>query len=134
MPGLNTCSIRKRPTSAAADEALVFQAGAFQDRAGDVIIKLRSEQFAQQVVVVITGVEGDVDLGGPVGLIAAGGHLQQLVFLDEFPPAAVEVLVGIFIHALFEAEHHLGPAAENHLLQAQGVAAGRGRYARPRRP
>ena len=90
------------------------------------IKELGGEELAHQVIVVVAGIEGDVDLGGPVGFVAPGGHLQQLVFFHEFPPAAVQVLAGVLVHALFETEHHLGPAAEDHLLQAQGLAHGPG--------
>ncbi len=64
-----------------------------------------------------------MDLGCPVGLVASLGAFHHLVLFHQVPPQFVEILVGIFVHLFFKPVHHLCPAAEDQLLEAEGLEA-----------
>ena len=83
--------------------------GAGVDVAGDSMVHLRGEQLPHHVVVVIDRGADDVDLAAIIGGIPAGGALHALVLFDQVPPQLAEVLAGVFIHTLFEPQHHLAP-------------------------
>ena len=51
-----------------------------------VAVELRRDELAVQVVLVVDGRDREVDLGGPVGRVAAVGSAYELVPLDEVPP------------------------------------------------
>ena len=57
-------------------------------------------------------------LAGVVRLVAPFGPLQLLVLLHQVPPQLVQVLLGIVVQRLLEAEHHLAPAGEDQQLVA----------------
>ena len=106
-----------------------------QHVAGDRAVDLAGEQLAQHVVVVVGRGADDVDLAGVVGRVAALGPLQPLVLLDQVPPQLVQVLLGVLVQRLLEAQHHLAPAREDQQLVAPHAGAGgvEGRRRRARR-
>ena len=75
--------------------------------------ELRRDHLAEQVVVVVDGRGRDVDLGGPVGRVAAVGPAHELEALDEIPPPRVVVGVGVGVEAALEVRHHEHPAGED---------------------
>ena len=66
------------------------------------------------------------------GAFRPSGRLTILILLDQVPPEAIQVLVGIVVEGLLEAKHHLAPAREDqelvaaHLRPAASKAAGSG--------
>jgi len=74
------------------------------------------EEFSEQIRKIIHRGEAEVVFAGPVGkAFAAGGRRDVLVFFDEVPPKAVEVLGRVSVELTFECGHDKHPAAEDQL-------------------
>ena len=80
----------------------------------EVVPELGCGEVAEDVVVIVDRGEGDVQLGGPVGLVATGRALDELYTFYEVPPQVAQVLaVGVFVEGLLEAVHDQSPADED---------------------
>ena len=96
-------------------------------------LELRRDELPVQVVLVVDGREREVDLRGPVGRVATVGPREQLEALDEVPPAARVVGVGIGVQPALEVRHHEHPAGEGEQRRAAGDRRAAGRARRGRR-
>src|SRR5205085_1591030 len=74
------------------------------------------DHLAEQVVVVIDGRGGNVDLRGPVRGMPSIRPLHELETLDEVPPAVIVVAVGLRVEAALELRHPDDPASEDEQL------------------
>ena len=68
----------------------------------------------------------DVQLGAEVGAGHVVRWVQKLVALLEAPPQLVQILIGIVVHGLLEAQHDLRPAAKDQFFGPQASSAGGG--------
>src|SRR5206468_9979172 len=82
----------------------------------EVGLQLRGGDLPEQVVLVVGRRDGEVDLGGPVWRVPTVGPRQRLEALDEIPPEAVQILVGISIQLALERRHHRHPARKVKML------------------
>ena len=97
-----------------------------------VVEHLRREHFAEEVVVVVDGREGEVELRGPVGARRAiVGRGDVLEAGDEFPPGGIEVGGGVGgVEGTLEVRHHEAPTSEDEELRGLFLRRRRGDRAR----
>ena len=96
-------------------------------------LELRGDELPVEVVLVVDGRDGEVDLRRPVGRVPAVGATHPLELLDEVPPARVVVGVGIGVEPTLEVRHDEHPAGE-HEQRPLAVPRRGGRRAPRRRP
>ena len=75
--------------------------------------ELRREQLPVEIVLVVDGHDGEMDLRGPVGGTTVFGATHALEALDEIPPEGVEVGLGVRVELAFEVRDHEHPASED---------------------
>src|SRR5262245_8926328 len=104
-----------------ADRGLAYVTGlrrlhAAEHRAGDRMVDLGGKKLAHHIIMVVRRSADDVNLRSEVRSISPFGPLEHLEVLDEIPPQAVQVLIGIAVEGDLEPEHDLAPAREDEEL------------------
>ena len=75
--------------------------------ARDGVVDLRSEQLSHHVIVIVGWGNDDVNLARVIRRVAFFRPFHHLVFLNQVPPALVQILVRIFVKLLLETQHDL---------------------------